>query len=147
MPFNSRHSFFILTLILCPLFSCNENMNNKKGVEAAMQQYDHLIQKMDMDSIALLYTVDGDMGTMAHGRDSIKKILSAFANYKVLSQSSVTTSIELKADSALQLGNYQQTVIVPAKDTVTVKGSYEATWLWDDKTGWHIKRMETKSTK
>lgn len=119
-------------------------MRNKSGVQAAMKKYDHLIQNMDIDSIALLYTVDGQMGTLAHGRGSIKKALSAFANYKVLSQSSSTTSIELKGDSAIQHGTYQQSVIVPAKDTLVVKGEYAATWLWDDKAGWLIKRMETR---
>ena len=38
------------------LVSCRESRHNKRGVELAMQKYDYLIQKMDFDAIAMLYT-------------------------------------------------------------------------------------------
>ena len=112
-----------------------------------MNQYDHYIQSMDVDSIALLYSPDGDLGNMAHGRDSIRKFLDKFKNFKVLSQTSTTESIKSMRDSTLQKGIYHQTVIVPVNDTVTVKGEYNATWVWLSKVGWHLKRMETKPIK
>jgi ketosteroid isomerase-like protein len=126
------------------VLACNNPGHNKAGVESAMQQYDHFIQKMDTDSIALLYAPDGDLGKMAHGRDSIRRFLGGFKNMQVLSQASTSDTVQLKGDTALQTGTYHQTVIVSAKDTVKVKGAYTATWRWTDKQGWLIQRMETK---
>lgn len=144
----SFHRITILMgVVFILLFSCNTSRHNNKGVQSAMNQYDHYIQTMDVDSIALLYTPDGDLGTMAHGRDSIRKFLDKFKSFKVLSQTSTTDSINSMRDSTIQKGIYHQTVIVPVNDTVTVKGEYTATWVWLPKKGWHLKRMETKPIK
>ena len=134
---------FLVTMITL-LFSCNAGKHNTKGVESAMHQYDHLILKLDADSIALLFTPNGDLGNMAHGRDSIKKFLSSFKNIEVLSQLSSTTSIAINKDTAVQKGSYQQTDVIAGKDTVKVKGDYTAIWQWLPKQGWHIKQMTTK---
>ncbi|HMC87600.1 MAG TPA: hypothetical protein VKI61_18890, partial [Chitinophagaceae bacterium] len=54
MLFTKR--YFILTVFtLMMLLCCTQQQHNKNEVEMAMKQYDHLIQKMDMDSIALFY--------------------------------------------------------------------------------------------
>ncbi len=143
----SSRATCLTTIIFILLFACNASMHNKEGVQAAMNQYDHYIQTMDVDSIALLYTPDGDLGQMAHGRDSIRKFLDKFKSYKVLSQTSTTESINDMTDSTIQKGLYHQTVIAPVNDTVTVKGEYTATWVWLQKSGWHLKRMETKPIK
>ena len=143
MEFKNWYILIIITI----LFSCNTSRHNNKGVQSAMNHYDHYIQTMDVDSIALLYSPDGDLGEMAHGRDSIRKFLDKFKNFKVLSQTSTTKSITKMRDSTLQKGLYHQTVIVPVNDTVTVKGEYSATWVWLSKRGWQLKRMETKPMK
>lgn len=135
----------VVSISMFLFIACN-NDHNKKGVDAAMQQYNHLIKKMDADSIALLYTPDGDLGGIAHGRDSIKKFLSSFKNVTVLSQSSTTKSIYIHGDTSVQKGTYQQVALMPANDTVKVKGEYTATWQWIAHDGWHIKRMYTKPT-
>jgi hypothetical protein len=102
---------------------------------------------LDADSIALLYAPDGDLGNIAHGRDSIRSFLLTFKNLKVLSQTSNTEFLKVSGDTSLQKGKYHQTVVVAAKDTVNVRGEYTATWVWISKSGWHIKRMETKPIK
>ncbi len=119
-------------------------MHNKAGVEAAMKYYDHLIRKLDADSISLLYTPDGKLGDIAIGRDSIRKFLSSFKNVSVLSQVSTTNSINILGDTATQKGNYTQTDVISGKDTVKVRGEYVAKWQWIRKEGWHIKQMVTK---
>ena len=118
-------------------------MHNEKGVELSMKKYDRLICKMDMDSIALLYTEDGNLGNIAVGRDSIKHLLAKYKDFKVLSQASKTSFLKVSGDSAQQKGTYRQTVILPAKDTITVKGTYTASWQWIKGAGWHIRKMET----
>ena len=63
------HYRILLLLIICMLesgFSCNKESHNRAGIESAMKYYDHLILKTDADSIALLYTSDGDLGNIAH---------------------------------------------------------------------------------
>jgi hypothetical protein len=113
-------------------------------VEQAMQTYDRLIMGMNPDSISMIYAPDGELGTLAKGRDSIRNFLYTFKNFRVLSQSSETNKISLEGDSAFQLGIYRQTVIVPSRDTVKVKGSFKALWIWSDNRGWLIRRMETQ---
>ncbi len=124
---------------------CN-NKHSERGVELAMKQYDRLIKKMDADSIALLYTPDGDLGTMAHGRDSIRAFLSGFKDIKVLYQHSMTTYIKVAGDTALQRGVYHQMVLISGKDTMSVSGEYAAVWWWIAPGEWHIKKMMTTPT-
>ena len=132
---------FILTAMVLP--ACHSGKHNRDTVVQAMQQYDRLIMKLDADSISLLYTPDGRLGEIAQGRDSIKKFLSSFKNVRVLSQSSSTSSIIITGDTAIQKGGYTQTDVIAEKDTVKVKGTYTAIWLWLPKNGWHIKQMTT----
>lgn len=113
-----------------------------------MKQYDHLILKLDDDSISNLYAPDGQLGDQVKGRDSIKKFLATFTNVNVLSQESLTSSIVMSGDSSLQKGSYKQEVIVDKKDTVHVKGEYITHWVWINKEkGWKIKKMMTTPVK
>lgn len=140
-----RFSIFlcsVCTLLICP--SSNGQKHIKQEIENAMLRYDRLIQKMDADSIALLYAPDGDLGEMAHGRDSIRKFLLTFTNVKVLSTSSTSDSIVFNSDTAIQTGKYTQVALIQVKDTARLKGSYTAKWIWLPEQGWRIKKMNTK---
>ncbi len=138
-------NWVLITLVIFVIASCVSTNKSKRGIENAMHQYDHLIKKLDADSIALLFTTNGDLGTIAHGRDSIRKFLSSFKNIVVLSQTSTSEEIKITKDSSVQKGKYFQTDVISNKDTVKVKGEYVATWIYVPKEGWHIKRMVTKS--
>jgi hypothetical protein len=137
--------FYLIAAVV--LFSCKntEPGKDKEGVEAALKQYDHLLKKLDGDSIALLYTADGDLGDKVHGRDSIRRYFASFKNVAVLFQMSASESVELKVNAAIQKGHYNQTALVDGKDTIKAKGEYMAYWLWTPKEGWRIRRMITKS--
>jgi len=132
----------VLTTVLC--FGQNKT---KAGVEQAMKTYDRYILSMNSDSIALIYAPDGELGKMAKGRDSIRSFLNRFKDFRVLSQTSETEKISIDQDSAIQMGSYSQTVIIPSKDTVAVKGSFTALWIWSGTSGWLIRRMETQPVK
>jgi hypothetical protein len=138
--------FFTCLLLIIGTSSPAQDKSSA-GVERSMKTYDQLILGMDPDSIALIYSPDGELGNMAKGRDSIRTFLSGFKNFRVLSQSSETERISIDHDSAFQTGTYRQTVILPAKDTVTVKGSFTALWIWMNGSGWRIRRMETQPAK
>ena len=111
-----------------------------------MQRYDRFIKAVNADSIALLYTPDGDLGNVAHGQDSIRRFLATFKNVTVLSMASTTDSIAIQGDSSIQTGTYRQVAVLSEKDTVHVKGTYRANWQWTPEHGWRIKRMITKPT-
>ena len=146
MKFPFRFLFFILPAWLC-VVNCSAQSKSKSGVEKAMQKYDHLILGMNADSISMIYAPDGELGKMAKGRDSIRVFLNSFKKFRVLSQSSETNAIQIHGDSAVQTGTYRQTVIIPSNDTVTVKGNFTAWWIWMNRNGWLIQRMETEPAK
>ncbi len=136
---------FLLIFTCIGLTSCTSSRPTRKGVVAAMHHYDELILHLNADSIAMLYMPDGNLGDIAIGRDSIRKFLSSFKNVQVLSQVSTTDSLSIQKNIALQKGHYTQSDIVSGKDTIHVKGSYTATWQWNKKDGWLIKKMSTKN--
>jgi hypothetical protein len=139
------HRLFLLALalVLQALCSCSHQHKNDE-IEAAMQQYNRLIKKQAADSIALLFTPDGELGEQAKGRSSIKKFLSGFSNVRVLLQTSTTDTIGITGDSALQKGYYYQVDIVTPPDTLKLKGAFTVHWRWNDNTGWLIKRIDTQ---
>ncbi len=142
-----RNFIGLLCLITTFFSACQPKERSTESVEQAMQNYNRYILDMDVDSIALLYAPDGELGKMAKGRDSIRRFLDNFKRYKVLSQVSNTNLIKISRDTALQSGSYTQKVIVPVNDTVTVRGLFSTKWIWMDPTGWHIQRMETQPVK
>lgn len=133
----------IISLFIISVVSCNEQ-HHKSEIVNAMQQYDHLIQKMDADSIALMFTPDGDLGDVAHGRTWIKRYLHGFANLKVVSQQSSSDSILIKGDTAIQKGTYSQVTIIAPEDTVKLKGDFVANRIWNKHTGWLLKSIIAK---
>lgn len=141
----SRFLSWVIFFIVC-LLSCRAAKYSNQKIESAMRYYDHLIKKLDADSIVLLYAPDGNLGGIAIGRDSIRNFLASFKNIKVLSQVSTTSSITFIQDTAIQKGTYIQKDLVADKDTITVKGEYTAKWVWLKREGWRIKQMNTKPT-
>jgi len=136
-------SLFLAAVFTVSIYSCRKK-HDQSEIITAMKRYDQLIQKMDADSIALMFTSDGNMENIVHGRDSIRRFLARFKGkgIKVLNTGSTTQSIILNADSAVQTGSYKQTDKVGDKDTVNVKGTYKSTWHWDGNR-WLIRRMIT----
>jgi len=137
-------TIYLFLICAVVIYSC-QSQAKQQAVKQAMATYDRLIKKMDADSIALMYTTDGDLGIIAHGRDSIRKFLSTFTNVKVLSASSSSENIKIKDDTAVQSGRYEQVALVNNSDTVRPTGSYEAKWVWIKNEGWKIRRMITTS--
>ena len=135
-------AFYSLTILIC-----HAQNKTRAGVEQAMKTYDRFILNMNTDSIAMIYASDGELGKMAKGRDSIRSFLNRFKDFRVLSQTSETEKITIDQDTATQTGRYTQTVIIPSKDTVSVKGSFNTLWIWSGTSGWLIRRMETLPAK
>ena len=71
-PLFRRIVICVLAFIL--FTACRPKAHDSETVEQAMQKYDRYILHMDVDSISLLYAPDGELGKMAKGRDSIRKL-------------------------------------------------------------------------
>jgi hypothetical protein len=140
---NIKQVFLILFLILSDFVSCRTHYQTRESVVQAMKKYDSLILKMDVDSIAMLYTPDGNLGNIAQGRDSIRNFLNRFRSFKVLYQESAADTFSFHDGTAMLKGVYHQKTIIPPNDTVSVTGRYDSKWIWIAGSGWHIKSMET----
>ncbi len=134
---------YIFSLFAFLAISCQRNPHTKAEIETAMRHYDSLILHTNATALADCYTLDGMLGDAAKGRDSIRRFLEKYQSIKVLEQSSVSDSIFLNADTAIQKGRYRQADRLPGGDTVHVKGSYTAKWVWNKQEGWRIKQMNT----
>jgi hypothetical protein len=132
-----NHAVVIITMIF--LCSCNHDMTMQ--IKKAMKVYDRLILNMDADSLANLYTIDGELGKEAIGRDSIRNFLKSFKDIKVLDYQSETKSIIIYGNTAQQIGTYRQKVAVKY-DTLELKGKYSTMWMLI-KGNWLIKKMST----
>jgi SnoaL-like domain len=143
----------VTVLLLVLLYYCHRKLPSPPDIHDAMATYDRLILKTDADSIALLYMAEGDLGNKVHGRDSIRKFLQQFKNFKVLQQHSTIDSLSLDQDTGYMSGRYHQEVIVPVQDslnpkhrhdTVNVNGKFASVWIRLPEYGWRIQKMETK---
>jgi SnoaL-like domain len=135
----------VLSLANC-LVQCRSG-HGISGVDQGMKAYDRALERMDVGGIAMLYAVDGQLGNVARGRDSIRNFLNGFSAYKVLSNHSVSDSIRINGDMAFSKGIYTQVTILPSHDTVHLKGAFMVQWVWVGKDGWKIKRMDTQPMK
>jgi ketosteroid isomerase-like protein len=140
----------LFTLLLAGLMLACAKREDE--IENAMARYDHLIFKMQADSIASCFMPDGTLGGVGMktqvGRDSIRKFLNSFdpATITLISNRSTTKSIVFKGDTAVQEGSYEQKALVNG-DTGVYTGSYTAHWLKGDRAQWLLKKMYTKPTK
>ena len=137
-------SFGLLIMLMAGFFTRCASEHSRQEVIAGMSSYDLALVSMDMDSIAEKFTLDGELGDMAKGRDSIRNFLKRFASYRVLSNRSVTDDVSVFGDTAISRGTYAQVTMLPSRDTVRVKGSFVAKWIWRGQEGWKIRRMDTK---
>jgi ketosteroid isomerase-like protein len=125
------------------LLCCQEHRSSE--ILNAMHHYDKMILAMNPDSIANVYTADGELGDQPiAGRDSIRKFLMSFTDFKVLETQSTSSSISFKGDSAFQEGSYYQKTKLPAGDTVMVKGLFSTVWLKGADNRWLIRKIHTR---
>lgn len=108
-----------------------------------MSYYDKKLVEMNADSISFCYTLSGELGDVAKGRDSIRAFLLTFKDYHVISNKSMSETVSIDLDTAFQTGTYHQITILPAGDTVRLLGRFKTHWSWSHNDGWKIKRMET----
>ena len=118
-----------------------------RDLDAAISHYGRLVKAMASDSIAALYTDDGELAGLGQpaitGQDSIRAFLHGFDDYRVLAATMVVDSSRLAGDTGIQHGRYTQRVRLPAGDTVEVSGRFTAEWVIGPAGTWRIRRMGT----
>jgi ketosteroid isomerase-like protein len=144
MKLNINRSFCSLSLLIVVTLSCTRHPHTKSEIEQAMIHYDTLILKQDPAAIANAFMPDGKLGDATTGRESIQELLSRIKDFKVIEQSSTTTGIQIRGDSALQLGTYIQRAIDKNNDTVKAMGTFSCKWKWIEGEGWKIAHIVTR---
>jgi len=137
-------NFFVSgVLLLTVALSCTKQKHTNEEIVQAMAKYDSLIVKQNPAEIAQAFTPDGKLGDAAMGRESIQQFLSKINSFKVLDQTSVTNTVQIRGDSALQTGSYVQTDVNTKNDTVKAMGTFTCKWKWIDGEGWKIANIVT----
>ena len=122
----------------------------RQSVEAALVHYDTLVRRMANDSIADLYTSDGELlGTNQRtiaGQDAIRTFLSRFTNVRVDTADMHSEAITVSGNEAVQWGTYRQVARVEGQGTVHVQGRFVAHWQLDATGRWRLRRMLAQPT-
>jgi hypothetical protein len=114
-----------------------------------IKKYERYVREMRADSVVQLFTSDAEIGhegqSSIKGRDSIYRLLVSLTNVKVIRNRDSVSNVFIKDDSAVVNGNYNQTVVISGKDTVSVAGLFISNMILDQNKGWLIWKMHTRS--
>ncbi|HUI30488.1 MAG TPA: nuclear transport factor 2 family protein [Candidatus Acidoferrales bacterium] len=126
--------------------SASKSAADAVRLKGALQRYQDLILHMDNDGIADLFAEQGELDNPGEspiqGRESIRKFLKSFTEYKVVEESLDADSTAVAGASATQIVRYHQKVTVPSGKTVEVSGRMKINWI--EKGGrWLILREES----
>lgn len=143
----SRLALALLLVAGCTMPTPRSEAERNRDLDAALNHYGRLVRTMASDSIAALYTPDGELGGVGQptvsGPDSIRAFLHRFDQFQVLDATLVLDSSRLAGDTGIQHGRYAQRVRLPAGDTVEVSGRFTAEWVPGPSGEWRIRRMGT----
>lgn len=119
-------------------------------VKAAMRRYDQFVLAMNAESIAAMYTQDGELidagKTVARTPTSIRAFLASFDGaVRVEENVSIIESVSVTGATAIVTGTYQQkALLLSDKRSVRVQGKFEAEWSCHPDGQWLIRRMRTQ---
>lgn len=146
-PFHASFGLALAVLSGCGGSTPRSQAERGRDLDAAINHYGRLVKAMASDSIAALYTDDGELGGEGQptisGPDSIRAFLHRFDEYHVLAATMMVDSSRLAGDTGIQHGRYTQRVRLPAGDTVEVSGRFTAEWVIGSSGKWRIRRMGT----
>lgn len=119
-------------------------------VDSALVHYDSLIRRTLGDSIAAMYTADGEMlgDNMApvHGPAAIARLLSQFSGFRVDTEQMRSEALAIADTEATQWGTWRQAATPPGQPMVHVQGRFVAQWIRGCDGNWRLRRLLTQST-
>ena len=117
-------------------------------IEARLRAYSRFVGRMEQDSVAAMFTADGEVahagGRAIRGRDSILVFLNSFRGFSVDSNRTMPDSIHVAGGRATQFGTFWQRVTLPDGRTVEASGLFEVRWVRERDGVWRIRRMATR---
>src|SRR5258706_14704821 len=138
--------------ILCVALLLAACADRKSEIEKAMRQYDKLAFRMNADSLAESYLMNGllsgkGMGKFV-GRNSIRAFLKSFnsSEFHLISNSSKVQSITFSGDTAIMNGSYEQKAKLAQGDTGVYTGTFTAKWFKENNR-WLLANMYTVPVK
>jgi uncharacterized protein (TIGR02246 family) len=114
-----------------------------------MDHYAALLQLVNSDSVAAMYTEDGEMtgnSCAPHfsGREAIRRFLAPFDGHAHVDTAIVrTSSITVGGDTAHVAGSYHQMARLDSGKAGTFDGAIRVVWVRQPDGNWRIARFET----
>ena len=122
----------------------------RRELDAALVRYDSLIRRTAGDSIAAMYTPDGEMlGTnmaTVKGSDTIARFLAQFVGVRVDTQQMHAEALTIADTEATQWGTWRQAATPPGQAMVHVQGRFVAQWIRGCDGNWRLRRLLTQPT-
>ena len=111
-----------------------------------MDHYTTMLKHVASDSVAAMFTVDGEMlqANMApiHGRAAIRAFLAPFDGHATVdSVSTSTTSLAVYGSAAYQWGTFHQVARMDGGAPGTFNGRYAAQWAKELDGQWRVVRL------
>lgn len=118
----------------------------RDAVQAAQDHYIALIKRVNSDSLASLYTTDGELlepGMAAlNGREAIRAFLAPFDGKTVVDTVySRTEALEVHGTVGYLWGSYHQVARMPPQPAGTYDGRFVAKWQLEPDGHWRLARL------
>ncbi len=111
---------------------CPNRSGQVAAIKAELARYERFVLTMAHDSIAAMFTPDGELHTPGAsspvGPKAIAEYLKSFSAFHVIADSMTADSTFASTTAGRQVGSYWQRVRIPRGDTVEVRGRFEARW-------------------
>ena len=117
----------------------------RPAVEAAMQHYVRLTRLVNSDSVAAMYTPDGEMlqarAAPIRGRDAIRAFLKPFDGHAIVDTATSTTEqVEVFDSTAYLWGSYHQVTRLDGPPAA-YNGRFVTRWRLEPDGNWRIARI------
>jgi ketosteroid isomerase-like protein len=118
-------------------------------VRARIEEYDRYVLAMDAESIARMFTENGEMWSngalIKRGPDAIQTYLQSLnGKFRVESQATTVDRVVVANERVTVFGTYHQTARMLSDGSVTtVTGDVQSIWVPCEESSWCIKRIET----
>lgn len=146
----NRHSAVVALVVLVSACTVERTSSGdattQKAVITAMEHYTALIKQVASDSIAAMYTEDGELleAGMAPlvGPKAIREFLAQFDGKVVVdSASTASDEVEVFGSTAYQWGSFSQVARVQNQPPAKFGGRYVARWRRTPEGQWKLTRL------
>ena len=115
-------------------------------IEAAMQRFNHFMRAGPADSVAAMFTQDGELyeprEAVHKGRTSIRSFFAPLTvDVRIESATTTTQALEVRAGSVMQWGEYVENGGPVSQATRAYRGRFVAEWVRQSNGRWLLHRL------